>query len=177
VKEIEKTISDYLESKDGFIRYALSEFRHAGWMDENGKFLSDNSGHNIQELICLDMLEILEVFSRQGHLNSSASYLIPRVSKLMRFEPIAPLTGSDDEWIALRDGVFQNKRCSHVFKQADCFNGQAYNSEGRVFRSKDSVSYTNSNSFVPITFPYVPEVEYVDVEDDEEAGEVRGWRE
>jgi hypothetical protein len=89
----------------------------------------------------------------------------------MSFEPITPLTGSDDEWEDCGDGLFQNKRCSHVFKQPDRFDGQAYDSKGRAFRRKNGGSYTNRDSKIPVTFPYVPKVEYVDVEDDEEQEE------
>lgn len=67
-----------------------------------------------------------------------------------------------------RDGVFQNRRCSHVFKQADRFNGQPYDIDAKVFwewmefEGEMSKSYfTSGDSFVPIEFPYVPKREYV----------------
>lgn len=53
--------------------------------------------------------------------------------------------------------------CSSVFRQADRFNGQPYNIDGKVFiDTKTGNQYTNSNSFVPIEFPYIPKTEYVE---------------
>ena len=70
--------------------HALSEFRAAGWMNENGKYSDD-----MQESICKNMLELLSVFSGQGHSGFSASYLLECFEKLARYEPIVPLTGED----------------------------------------------------------------------------------
>jgi hypothetical protein len=151
--------------------HALAEFRAAGWMDENGKYSDD-----IQESICKDMLELLSVFSSQGHSGFSASYLLNCFEKLARFEPIVPLTGEDSEWndtgdYGYGDRLYQNKRCSRVFKQEDRFDGQAYDVGGKVFiehsyddnGEETTYSYTNGDSAVPITFPYTPKTEYVDV--------------
>ncbi len=111
-----------------------------------------------------NLFELLEVFSKQGHSGGSASYCIQTFAKLAAFEPLGPLTGADDEWIRHGDegdcGSYQNKRCSHVFK--DTKDGQAYDSEGRIFRDPDGCCYQNSESRVPITFPYTPTTEYVD---------------
>lgn len=58
----------------------------------------------------------------------------------------------------------QNKRCSHVFKDKD---GNAYDIDGKVFREPDGCCFTSKDSFVPVTFPYTPKTEYVDVPKDE----------
>jgi len=109
------------------------------------------------------LLQLLAVFSLQGHSGFSASYATSALEKLLRYQPLGPLTGEPDEWIDHGDGVYQNKRCGHVFKQPDRFNGQAYDLDGRVFREPSGACYTNRNSMVPITFPYTPKTEYVDV--------------
>lgn len=113
-----------------------------------------------------NVLELLDVFSKQGHSGSSAPYCIKVFTKLANFEPLSPLTGEDSEWTEIADGVFQNKRCSHVFKQYDRFNGQAYDIDGKVFRKPNGNCYTSIDSFVPITFPYVPQTIYVDVDEE-----------
>ena len=105
------------------------------------------------------VLELVELFGRQGHSGMSASLTTSLVEKLMRFEPLTPLTGADDEWNEVGEGEFQNRRCSHVFRGKD----GAYDINGRVFREPDGVCFTSSDSFVPVEFPYVPKVEYVDV--------------
>lgn len=110
-----------------------------------------------------DLLQLLAVFSLHGHSGFSASYAVSAFTDLARFQPLGPLTGEPDEWNEVGEGVFQNRRCSHVFKQADRFNGQAYDLDGRIFREPSGACFTNSDSFVPITFPYTPKREYVDV--------------
>ena len=143
--------------------HAFNEFRAAGWLDEN-----DNYCDEMQEAICKQMITLLDVFSEAGHSGSSAPYAIDLFSKLAKFEPVAPLTGEDWEWNEVGDGVFQNKRCSHVFKQPDRFNGQAYDIDGIIFydwytnEAGDTYKsyFTGAESFVPITFPYTPTREY-----------------
>ena len=110
-----------------------------------------------------NVLELLEVFSKQGHSGSSAPFCIGYFEKLARFKPLSPLTGEDAEWNDVSEfgdkGTFQNNRCSNVFKNG---NG-AYDINGKVFREKNGACYTNSESRVPVEFPYVPKTEYVDV--------------
>ena len=136
------------------IEYAKKEFEILGWP----------GGDKMQELICANILELLEVFSRQGHSGSSAPYILRHFDALARFKPISPLTGEDWEWNEVGEGVFQNRRCSAVFK--DGKEGEAYWSEGRIFREKDGSCWTNRDSRVPVSFPWVvPEPEIVDVEE------------
>lgn len=143
--------------------HAMMEFKAAGWTDENGKFNDE-----MQEMICNHVLKLLDVFDDEGHSGSSAPYAVDLFKKLAMFQPVVPLTGEDWEWTEVRTGVFQNKRCSHVFKDPDRFNGQAYDIDAIVFydfytdeEGKKHKSYfTNSDSFVPITFPYTPKREY-----------------
>ena len=142
-------------------RHALAEFRAAGWTDADGKFEDE-----MQEDICKHVLELLKVFSDEGHSGSTAPYTVNLFKKLAMFEPIVPLTGEDWEWHEPSPGVFQNTRCSRVFKQADRFNGQAYDIEGRVFREPTGACYTGAESCVPVTFPYTPMTEYVNVPGD-----------
>lgn len=105
------------------------------------------------------------MFSEQGHSGFSASYAINILEKLLRFEPITPLTGNDDEWTELdydKDTKYQNKRYSRVFKDAD---GKAYDSEGKIFSDNGGKSwYQSKDSRVYIDFPYVPKTEKVIVE-------------
>ena len=147
--------------------HALREFRAAGWTDENGKFHDE-----MQEAICTHVLRLLEVFADEGHSGTSAPYAINLFSSLAKFEPVAPLTGEDWEWICHTDertngaSVYQNKRCSSVFKQSDRFDGKPYWLDGKVFwewvsypdinDGKPFKSYfTSSDSPVTIEFPWV----------------------
>ena len=109
------------------------------------------------------VIQMAQLFSTQGHSGFSASYASNILDKILRLEPIRPLTGESDEWCWLEYGpdmVAQNKRCSHVFMRSD---GSAYDIEGRVFVEPDGCCYTSKDSVVEVVFPYVPTKEYVGV--------------
>ncbi len=107
------------------------------------------------------VLELLKVFSEQEHSGGSASITRDLFMKLSDFQPLAPLRGTDDEWVKTFDGGYQNRRCAHVFKDE---NGRSYDIEGIIFRYPDGSCYTGKASHVDIEFPYTPTREYVDVE-------------
>lgn len=104
------------------------------------------------------VMKMIKVFADEGHSGFSAGMAISIFEKVARFEPLTPLTGADDEWMEVGDGVFQNVRCSHVFRK----DGQAYDIEGKIFRESDGGCYTSFESRVNVTFPYTPKREYVD---------------
>ena len=115
------------------------------------------------------ILHMIEEFSKEGHSGFSASYAIQSLEKLLRYEPLSPLTGEDWEWfdVAEQNGstLWQNARCSHVFKDE---NG-AYDINGKVFwewytdpetGEKHKSHFTSADSRVPVTFPYTPNTVY-----------------
>lgn len=129
--------------------------------NELARIPKDEDG--MQEAINRDILEIIKVFAKQGHSGISANHAISILERLLRFKPISPLTGADDEWneVRNRNGVrkYQNKRCSSVFKDVDA--------QGNVTRCEDidkiivsddgGFSWFNTNKFhKDITFPYFP---------------------
>jgi len=148
---------------NNYEKHAMLEFRAAGWTDEHGKFKDE-----MQEAICKHVLELLDAFHREGHSGTTAPYTIDLFKKLAMFEPVAPLTGEDWEWVnvAEQNGgpLWQNKRCSHVFKD----NDGAYDIDGIIFYDwytnekgeKRKSYFTGQGSRVPVTFPYVPKSEY-----------------
>lgn len=122
-------------------------------------------------------LELLKVFADQGHSGSSAPFAVALFEKLAMWKPIAPLTGADDEWNEVGEGVWQNRRNSSVFKKED---GQAYTIDGRVFWEWYSFPdiddgkpfksyYTSRDSHVNIKFPWTqpdkPEYVFVPTEE------------
>ena len=145
--------------------HAQREFRAAGWIDDDGKYCDEMQGW-----VCDHVLKLLDAFADEGHSGSSAPYAINVFSKLAKFEPIVPVTGEDWEWVDVDNGMYQNKRCSHIFKQADRFEGQAYDIDGKIFwewyksdldGEISKSSFTDRDSAVPIEFPYTPKTEYV----------------
>lgn len=116
------------------------------------------------------VLHMVEEFTKEGHSGFSAAYAVNLINKLLRYEPLTPLTGEDDEWMEVGfDGdnggrLYQNKRSGRVFKND---NG-AYDIEGIIFydihHDEDGVEYkshfTSFESRVPVKFPYTPTSEY-----------------
>lgn len=133
------------------ILHAEREFLAAGYLP-----LDQQQEEGPNKWVQENVLELLEVFARQGHSGSSAPYVVEMFRKLALHELLVPLSGAEDEWNEVGGGVFQNNRCSHVFKDKDSFNGQAYDLFGRVFREPDGCCYTSADSRVPVTFPYMP---------------------
>ena len=89
-------------------------------------------------------LDIIGLFATQGHSGGSAQITTDIVNRLMRYEPLSPLTGDDDEWGEVTPGCWQNKRCSHVFKE----NGRAYD----IYLPPQE-----TGEWTTITFPYSPQ--------------------
>ena len=144
--------------------HAYREFKALGWIKPDGTFTDE-----MQELMFEQLLELLDKFSEHGHSGSSAPYAVKLFSKLAMFEPLGPLTGDASEWSEVAKGVFQNNRCSHVFKQPDRFDGQPYDINAIVFwewykdpeTGKRSKSYfTCRDSMQVIKFPYTPKSIY-----------------
>jgi hypothetical protein len=137
------------------INYAESELSRIGMgadtTDEMNKAMHDH------------IITMVKAFSDEGHSGMSAGYALSILKKVLAYEPLTPLTGEDSEWTEVGGGVFQNKRCSRVFKHADRFDGQAYDINGKVFVDEGGAAYTSSDSRVPVTFPYTPITEYVEV--------------
>lgn len=133
--------------------HALQEFKALGYKPIEE--CEDGPNKWIQE----NVLELLEVFSKQGHSGSSASYCLAMFEKLAKFECLGPLTGEEFEWNQVSDDLYQNSRCFHVFRDKDI----TYDSEAIIFRETDDEScFLNVNSRVPVTFPYTPKRVYVE---------------
>lgn len=121
-------------------------------------------GDDMNGIMRKHLLHMVKEFADEGHSGFSASYALQCLQKLLRFKPLSPLTGEDDEWtdVSSISGVphYQNKRCSSVFK--DGKDGQAYDIDGKVFwewaKDEDGKPfksyYTGFESRVPVTFPY-----------------------
>ena len=141
---------------DTLQQHALAELKAAN-MDPDGPADDPNTwmGQGCMALI--------REFSTQGHSGSSAPFMVKLFATLASFEPWGPLTGEPGEWEEVSEGMWQNKRCGRVFKQADRFGGQAYDTEGKVFHRTGEGSFVSRDSAVPVTFPYRPKTEHVEV--------------
>lgn len=107
------------------------------------------------------ILLMVQTFADEGHSGMSAQYAIQILSHLLKFEPLAPLTGEDAEWEDvshysddLKGTLYQNRRCSRVFKDAT----GAWDVDGEVLVHPDG--WTSAGEKVIITFPYTPVTRY-----------------
>lgn len=148
------------EHRHGLYDYASSELKRA-FPDESDP---------LQQLANKDILELIKVFSEQGHSGMSAPYVLSYFDRLVRFKPLGPLTGEDDEWIprgrSETNGprTYQNRRLYSLFKSVyddghveyddveayECMNVNEHipyfgGGSGKIFRE-----------FFPIKFPYTP---------------------
>ncbi len=130
-------------------------------------------GDPMNESMRRHILHMVDEFAKEGHSGFSASYALGILEKLLKFEPVTPLTGEDWEWNEIakelsgsnNGTLYQNARCGRVFKDDD----GAYDIDGKVFwewitdeetGEKFKSYYTSRDSRVPITFPYTPVTVY-----------------
>lgn len=109
------------------IEHAKKEMELAGLFDKD----SDYGG-----MISQSVMELIEVFSKQGHSGESASTVIYVFNKLASYKSLQPLTGEDSEWVNVEgpDGnLYQNIRNSAVFK--DGKDSRAYFIDAYVKRT------------------------------------------
>ena len=147
------------------IEHAKREFLALGYIPLDQK---QENGPNkwIQE----GVLELIEVFSKQGHSGSSAPYCVRCFEKLALFKPLTPIKCDDVEWVEVGERVYQNKRLSSVFKEGK--EGKPYYLNAIVWRNQKGCTYTGgafnskgemirSRQFIKL--PFTSKTFYVDV--------------
>lgn len=117
---------------------------------------------DVEPPIAAALMEVVTAFAGQGHSGSSAAYGAPWTAEVLRrllaYEPIRPLTGAPEEWVAIsagmvgRPGLEQNVRCGRVFREGTV----AYDTNAVVFRTWRHGSIVGWDSARRVTFPYTP---------------------
>lgn len=120
-----------------------------------------------------EITALVAAFINSGQSGGSAPFVSGAISAavktLMRQLPIAPLTGEDDEWFDHGDNLWQNTRCSAVFKDKD----GPYYLDAIIWQGpEDSDTFTGrvyahdvlESSRQRIAFPFKPKSFYVPVE-------------
>lgn len=120
--------------------------------------ISDDA-REVQEHVNKDILEMVEVFSRQGHSGLSAEYTLKMIVRLLDWKPLKPLLGTDEEW-GTDASKYQNNRYPSVFK--DKKTGVPFDVKAApIFTENNGKSWFRSNvSRDEITFPYTVPDEY-----------------
>ena len=135
---------------------------------ENEMALAWPKQDDMQDAMKRDLLDLVAVFSAQGHSGSSASYALARIQNLMAYKPLTSLTGEDHEWadaLDPDDDIQQNKRLPAVFKKP-C--GTAFYLNAIVWQGEDEGdTFTGTvdgvSSRQTIAFPFSPKIFYIDV--------------
>jgi len=63
------------------------------------------------------VMELVEVFSKQGHSGFSASMVLDIFNKVASFKNLEPIGTTQDEWVEVSEGLWQNKRNSELFSK------------------------------------------------------------
>jgi hypothetical protein len=146
-----------------------SKSSHEAWVEAELARIPSEDDDGMQAMMNKHLLAMCREFSKAGHSGFSAAYAVSALEKLLRWEPITPLTGDDSEWNDISDmhgeECWQNNRCGRVFKGAD---GRAYDIDGKVFVEPSGSAYTGAGSRVFVEFPYTPTTVYVKVDDNGE---------
>ncbi len=159
----------------GLVEHSKLELQMAGYFDEDSDY-----GGAIGDAV----MELIEVFAKQGHSGMSAAMVNGLFTKLANYEPLLPITGKDEEWGEIRDygsdPHCQNKRESGLFKNSD---GSVHYINAIVKRTPDGLTWTGSfyltredaidnknriGSKLEIKgFPFTPKTFYIDVLEEE----------
>lgn len=122
----------------------------------------DNYGDMVKE----NVLQLMEVFSKQGHSGGSAPIISRVFFDLANFKLLSPLTGNDEEFSEVSPNLWQNKRNSAVFKEGD---GRAYFLDAIIWRTNKGMTYagktkcgTTSRQYIK-SFPFTPKTFTIDV--------------
>ena len=111
-----------------------------------------------------DILSIFNLFKKYDFSKEDCH----RICRLLSWKPIIPLTGAEEEWNTIKESFEQNELCSAVFRY-NKDNSTAHYIDGKVFSNDGGISwYTNKESHIDITFPFIvpdePEKVYLDKE-------------
>ena len=145
------------------VDFAKRELEQAGLFDEEKDFYGGMTGKAV--------LELIEVFAKQGHSGMSASVVRQLFNTLAKFEIINPVKDIDGfKFQDVGDGVQQSTVISSVFKEGE----RACYLKAVVFVEENRVSFTggamtkdgkrvSSRQFVK--YPFLPKTFYVHVEE------------
>lgn len=163
------TVIRWAAKDSGSRQKAEEEFKYLGYEPINTPGLEEDPNKWIQE----NVLDLLSVFSLQGHSGFSASFCVRYFEKLAMHKPLSPIMCTEDEWgksSFTHDETYQNKRLSAVFKKGK--HGKPYYIDAIVWRNQKGLTYTGTvkdndgnkiSSAQNIKLPFTPKTFYVDV--------------
>ena len=105
------TIEKRKKKMSSLVEYATTELTEAGLFNKDSVY---------NGMLGDSVLEIVEIFAKQGHSGYSAELTVQILEKLLRYKPINPITFTPDQWNEINissDGVIthQHRKKSTIF--------------------------------------------------------------
>lgn len=91
--------------------HALVELSIIGYPNQRDEDASYN------KLMTDSIMNLVTLFADQGHSGHTAAYSIELLGKLLKFEPLSPITSSSEEWVHVGPELWQNTRNSKCFSK------------------------------------------------------------
>lgn len=146
--------------------HAKRELESIGAFSKEDDFYGGMTGTSVMELV--------ELFAKQGHSGMSASLVRNLFNKLADYKPLKPITCEESEWgeTISEDEYYQNKRCYSVFKEGE--DGKPYYIDAICWKTQTGSTWTGSakdkdgniiKSRQFIKLPFIPKTFIIDVEE------------
>lgn len=152
------------------------------------KSCTDPDDRPVIEPFRKEMLALCEAFGNSGQSGGSAPYtasaICSTLKDLLMQRPICPITGIDEEWMNCGDmgatdvdssEVWQNSRCSALFRDNSVRNGEPYYLDAITWKTQTGSTWggrawLDDTQTIPISsrqfiqgYPFTPKTFYVDV--------------
>lgn len=145
------------------------------FVDEEFEIAKKKGELDLVEEFIPEIKSLIQKFNQSGQSGFSAPYVAECISmvvkKLCLRKPLSSIDDLDEEWVDFGD-VFQNKRCSALFKER---GKRAYYLDAIVFRDGES-HFTSNGVFLKdgtkissrqfVKFPFEEKTFYIDVYED-----------
>lgn len=118
------------------VSHAKAEFLASGYTPIS------ESADSMDTMIQKNVLELMEVFAKQGHSGSSAPIVVHLFQRLAMFMPLTPLKLDDSEFIEVGTNTFQNIRLGSVFKEGH--DGKPYYLDAIAWKTQTGSTWTGS---------------------------------
>lgn len=116
-------------------------YKHAEYELTRAKVLGPDSADTMYgDMLGKAVLELVEVFARQGHSGMSASVTLWMFSQVANFKVLEPLTFDDDQWTKHDDETWQHVRQSSVFSRDQGKTWYDLDEEPRVYHAIEVTS-------------------------------------
>lgn len=142
ISEDDEKIEDTLKDLAGYAILAMVQLRDAKRSElelyaenelnillERAKAEGEDS-YKLQKVFNDNIMEVVKSFCNGGHSGMTANMAISALERILKYRPLTRLNLTDDEWVEVADGVYQNRRAGNVFKQKDRFDGKPYCIDG-----------------------------------------------